>query len=92
MDWDQGHNWVILTHDGVEVARMTLDEWMELGAVRYAAEEITQQEAHFARPETRRSWPDQDAMQPTAKIRPARAHAPPSPRHQWGSSHFIATG
>jgi len=50
MDWDQGHNWVILTHDGVEVARMTLDEWMELGAVRYAAEEITQQEAHFARP------------------------------------------
>jgi hypothetical protein len=46
MDWDQGHNWVILTRDGVEVARMTLDEWMELSAVRYAAEEITQQEAH----------------------------------------------
>lgn len=46
MDWDQGHNWVILTRDGVEVARMTLDEWMELNAVRYAAEELMQKAGH----------------------------------------------
>ena len=46
MDWDQGHNWVILAKDGVEVARMTLDDWMALSAVRYAAEELMQQAGH----------------------------------------------
>ena len=46
MDWDRGHNWVILTKDGAEVARMTLDDWMGLGAVRYAAEELMQQAGH----------------------------------------------
>jgi hypothetical protein len=40
MDWAEGYNWVILSRDGVEVARMTLDEWMELSAVRYAADEL----------------------------------------------------
>jgi hypothetical protein len=42
MDWDEGQNWVILKRDGVEVAKMTLDEWMELHAVRFAAGELAQ--------------------------------------------------
>ena len=46
MDWDQGQNWVILKRDGVEVAKMTLDDWMELSAVRYAAEELMQTAGH----------------------------------------------
>ena len=46
IDWDRGANWVILMHDGVETARMTLDEWMELVAVRYAAEELMQRVGH----------------------------------------------
>lgn len=46
IDWDRGANWVILAKDGVEVARMTLDEWMTLRAVRYAAEELTQTAGH----------------------------------------------
>lgn len=46
IDWDRGANWVILAKDGAEIARMTLDEWMELGAVRYAAEEIMQRAGH----------------------------------------------
>jgi hypothetical protein len=46
MDWDEGQNWVILERDGVEVARMTLDEWMELHAVRFAAGELATQTGH----------------------------------------------
>jgi hypothetical protein len=42
IDWDRGANWVILTRYGEEVAKMTLDDWMELSAVRYAAEELMQ--------------------------------------------------
>lgn len=50
IDWDQGHNWVILMRDGAEIARMKLDDWMELGAVRYAAEEFTQKVGHSLPP------------------------------------------
>ena len=46
IDWDQGKNWVILTRYGEEIARMTLDDWMELSAVRYAAEELMQTAGH----------------------------------------------
>ena len=53
MDWDEGQNWVILKRDGVEVAKMTLDEWMELHAVRYAAEELMQQAGHSLPPADR---------------------------------------
>jgi hypothetical protein len=42
IDWDEGQNWVILKRDGVEVAKMTLDEWMELNAVCFAAGELAQ--------------------------------------------------
>ena len=49
MDWDRGHNWVILARDGIEVARTTLDESMELGAVRYAAEELMRQAGPYPR-------------------------------------------
>jgi hypothetical protein len=41
IDWIGGLNVVVLMRDGVEVASMTLDEWMGLGAVKYAAEEAT---------------------------------------------------
>jgi hypothetical protein len=50
IDWDQGQNWVILTRYGEEVAKMTLDEWMELSAVRYAAEELMQKAGHSLPP------------------------------------------
>ena len=46
MDWERDHWVVVLDRDGVEAARMTLDEWMELGAVRYAAEELMQTAGH----------------------------------------------
>jgi hypothetical protein len=52
VDWDKDHNVVILSRDGVEVASMSLDEWMELSAVRYAAEELTHQAAHSASADT----------------------------------------
>jgi hypothetical protein len=50
IDWDEGKNWVILTRDGAEIARMTLDEWMGLVAVRYAAEELMQTAGHSLPP------------------------------------------
>ena len=50
IDWDEGKNWVILTRYGQEVARMTLDEWMKLVAVRYAAEELMQKAGHSLPP------------------------------------------
>jgi hypothetical protein len=50
IDWDQGKNWVILTRYGEEVARMTFDDWMELVAVRYAAEELMQTAGHSLPP------------------------------------------
>jgi len=46
IDWAGGKNWVILTRYGEEVAKMTLDDWMKLSAVRYAAEELMQQAGH----------------------------------------------
>jgi hypothetical protein len=52
IDWNQGSNWVILERDGVEVAKMTLDEWMELTAVSYAAEELMQKAGHSLSPAT----------------------------------------
>ena len=50
IDWGEGANWVILTRDGAEIARMTLDEWMGLVAVRYAAEELMQTAGHSLPP------------------------------------------
>lgn len=49
MRWAKNHWEVDLLRDGVEVASMPLDEWMELEAVKYVAEEaVTRAEDHRA--------------------------------------------
>lgn len=77
MDWAEGRNWVILTRDGVEAARMTLDEWRELGAVRYAVDDGVRQALHDAEEARRHSQPP-DETAGTA----ARAATPPAPRRR----------
>jgi hypothetical protein len=60
MEWDQGAHWVVLARDGpggAEVARMTLDAWMELHAVRYAVEDAVRQALHEAEEARHRSRP-----------------------------------
>ena len=66
MDWDEERNWVILSRDGVEVAKMTLDDWMELSAVRYAAEELMQTAGHSLPPA------DRAGTAATAEVSPPR--------------------
>ena len=51
MDWDEGRNWVFLIRDGVEVARMTLDEWIELSAVGFAVDDGVRQALYTAQEE-----------------------------------------
>jgi hypothetical protein len=48
MDWADGHNWVILSRDDVEVARMTLDELSKLKEVAYLIEDAVAQALHEA--------------------------------------------
>lgn len=43
MEWRDGAWWVQITGGGNVLAEMSLDEWMDLPAVRYAAKEITSQ-------------------------------------------------
>jgi hypothetical protein len=66
IDWDRGENWVILTRYGEEVAKMTLDDWMELSAVRYAAEELMQTAGHSLPPA------DRAGTAATAEVSPPR--------------------
>jgi hypothetical protein len=49
--WAEGsdaHHVVCLLRDGVEVASMTLDEWMDLGAVEFAVSDAVRQTLHSA--------------------------------------------
>ena len=48
MDWAEGQNWVILSRDGVEIARMTLDELSKLKEVAYLIEDAVAQALHEA--------------------------------------------
>jgi hypothetical protein len=76
MDWDQGQNWVILKRDGVEVAKMTLDDWMELSAVRYAAEELMQTAGHSLPPADRAGIAATAEVSPRPRRRRAGAYSP----------------
>jgi hypothetical protein len=48
MEWADGHDLVILAKDGVEVARMTLDELSKLKEVAYLIEDAVAQALHEA--------------------------------------------
>jgi hypothetical protein len=53
MEWDDerndGRSWVVLALDGVEVARMTLDEWSKLSATDFLVEDAVRQAVHEVR-------------------------------------------
>jgi hypothetical protein len=73
LKWVEGldaHHVVCLLRDGVEVASMTLDEWMALGAVEFAVSDAVRQALYSAEEAARH--PGERSTDEAAALRTAR--------------------